>query len=154
MPINPASRSLKEKLLENFEKRGCVVRKIHRHGEIYSINSKRVNIRCRTKHKTVNDSRLFWYSFDFNLANDVDFVIFITTNEDFFVIMKPSVLVAIKDKLYPFKRNESARTFYIDWDELNLLHRDGRIDIGKHHGSFSSEDLNLPQELILTKNQK
>src|SRR5579863_9380761 len=136
MPINRESRVLKEKLLANFENKAAVVRKIHRHGEVYYINSKRVNIRCRTKHKLVKDARHFWYSFDFNLEKDVDLVIFITASADSFIILKPSVLVNIKDKVYPFKSKDSARTFDIDWDYLVLLHREGWLDLAKYHGSF------------------
>jgi hypothetical protein len=149
MPINPESRKLKINFFENLRKHGCVVRRVSGSGEIYTVNSKRINIRCTTKHKTDKfSSRLFWYSYDFSLNDRLDYVIFIMTNEDYFIFMDIEFLNENLEYLYVVKRKNSIRTFSIDWDNLELVCRNKRINIAKYHASLSEDDKDLPVKIF------
>jgi hypothetical protein len=148
MPINKTSKELKTSLIINLEKHYGVVKKISTYGEVYDINGKRINIRCRTKSNSINESRLFWYSFNYSLADRVDYVLYMMTTSEYFILFPVAFLEEIKSSLYHLNDNPSTKTFYIDWDQLLLLHKDGVKSISDYHKSFSVEDPNFPTEFI------
>ena len=154
MPINNVSRQLKQNFIQHLKLQCGNVKKIHSGGELYSVNSQVLNIRCRTKEKVENGSRLFWYSFNYNLINsNVRYAVFITTTEEYFILLPIEVLSQLKERMYEARSNPSTRTFYIDWDELVLILKDGTYRIGKYYRSFSKDDKELPTELMIKGNR-
>jgi hypothetical protein len=116
--------------LDNFifklESLGYTVKQIRTKPQIYTINGSLVNIRSRGKAKqTANRDRLFWYDIAFSVLKEVKWVIYLTTGDDNFVMLRSSVLESLKDRMYPNKKHVGKGVFSINWDESTIELSDG-----------------------------
>ena len=136
-----------EEKLEGFINKlaslGYRVTEVRKKPQIYSINGELVNIRSRGKSKEpVDGSRLFWYSVAFSVLQDVKWVIYITTESDYFVMLPGSFLESLKDRMYPDKSKAGVGVFDIDWDSMTIELKQGeRISIDDYyHNLIHLED--------------
>ncbi len=136
-----------EEKLEGFINKlaslGYRVTEVHKKPQIYSINGELVNIRSRGRTKeTADGSRLFWYSVAFSVLQDVKWVIYITTESDYFVMLPSSFLEILKDRMYPDRSKAGVGVFDIDWDSMTIELKQGeRISIDYYyHNLIHLED--------------
>ncbi len=127
-----------EEKLEGFISKlallGYRTREVRKKPQIYSINGEPVNIRCRGKSRGTADGRRFWYSIAFSVLQEVSWVIYITTESDYFVMLPSNFLNSLKDLMYPDRRNTEIGVFDIDWDSLEIVLRQGeRISINEYY---------------------
>jgi len=136
-----------EEKLEGFINKlaslGYRVTKVSKKPQIYSIDGELVNIRSRGKAKeTADGSRLFWYSVAFSVLQDVQWVIYLMTESDYFVMLPSSFLESLKERMYPDESNAGVGVFDIDWDGLAIeLKQSERIPIDDYyHNLIHPED--------------
>ena len=127
----------KEKLegfVNKLESLGYEVRAVRKKPQIYSINGKLVNIRSRGKSReTADGSRRFWYSITFDVLQEVEWVIYLTTDPDYFVMFPCNFLRSHKDKMYPDRSKAGVGVFDIDWDNLKIDLKGKRISIDDYY---------------------
>ena len=114
---------------------GYRVREVSKKPQIYSINDELVNIRSRGKPRvTADGNKSFWYSIAFSALRKVKWVIYITTNSDYFVMLPSSFLDNLKNRMYPDESKAETRVFDIDWDSLAIeLSQGERISIREYY---------------------
>ena len=114
---------------------GYRVREVSKKPQIYSINDELVNIRSRGKPRvTAGGNKSFWYSIAFSALRKVKWVIYITTNSDYFVMLPSSFLDNLKNRMYPDESKAETRVFDIDWDSLAIeLSQGERISIREYY---------------------
>ena len=114
---------------------GYRVREVSKRPQIYSINDELVNIRSRGKPRvTADGNKSFWYSIAFSALRKVKWVIYITTNSDYFVMLPSSFLDNLKNRMYPDESKAETRVFDIDWDSLAIeLSQGERISIREYY---------------------
>ena len=114
---------------------GYGVREVRKNPQIYSINDELVNIRSRGKPRvTADGNKSFWYSIAFSVLRKVKWVIYITTNSDYFVMLPSSFLDNLKNRMYPDESKAETRVFNIDWDSLAIeLSQGERISIREYY---------------------
>lgn len=121
----------KEKLEDFINKLALLGFRVELHKkkpQIYSINGERVNIRSRGKSKEIAGGRGFWYNVAFRVLQRVEWVIYLTTDSDHFVMLCSSFLESLKDRMYLDRKNAGVRVFDIDWTEGYLVLKDGRLE--------------------------
>ena len=107
---------------------GYRVTEVRKKPQIYSINGELVNICSRGRaKKTVGGNRLFWYSVAFSVLQDVKWVIYMTTESDYFVMLPSSFLESLKDHMYPDRSKAGVGVFDIDWDNTTIELKQGEI---------------------------
>jgi len=119
------------------------VKKVHKKPQIYSVNDVLVNIRSRGKSKeTADGNRRFWYSVAFSVLQDVKWVIYMTTEPGYFVMLPSSFLESLKDRMYPDESKTGVGVFDIDWDSMTIdLKQSERISIDDYyHNLIHSKD--------------
>jgi len=102
-----------------------------------------VNIRSRGKSReTADESRRFWYSITFSVLQEVKWVIYLTTDSDYFVMFPSNLLESFKDRMYPDRSKAGVGVFDIDWDNLTIDLKQGeRISIDDYyHNLIHLED--------------
>lgn len=114
---------------------GYKVTEVQKKPQIYSINGELVNIRSRGESKeTVDGSRLFWYSVAFSVLQDAKWVIYMTTEPDYFIMLPSSFLESLKDRMYPDSSKAGVGVFDIDWDSMMIELKQGeRISIDDYY---------------------
>ena len=114
---------------------GYRVREVSKKPQIYSINDELVNIRSRGKPRvTADGNKSFWYSIAFSALRKVKWVIYITTNSDYFVMLPSGFLDGFKGRMYTDRRNTEIGVFDIDWDSLAIeLSQGERIPIREYY---------------------
>ncbi len=128
MTQNIQAKESLEGFINKLMSLGYRVTKVSKKPQIYSINGELVNIRSRGKSKEPADgSRLFWYSVAFSVLQDVKWVIYITTDSDYFFMFPSSFLESLKDRMYPDRRNAGVGVFDIDWDNEMIVLKEGEI---------------------------
>lgn len=137
--------SQSEEKLEGFinklASRGYRIEEVRKKPQIYSINGELVNIRSRGKHKEASIGRLFWYNVAFNVLHEVKWVIYLTTESDYFIKFPSSFLENLKDHMYPDKSNAGVGVFDIDWDnEMIVLKQGERVSIKNYYHNLIDED--------------
>lgn len=117
---NPAKQKL-EGFISELKTLGYTVEPVHKKPQIYSINGSLVNIRSRGKIRQSDRSgRSFWYSVTFGVLKEVKWVIYLTTEADYFVMVPSSLLESLKDKMYPDKSKAATGIFDINWDDSTI----------------------------------
>jgi hypothetical protein len=135
-----------EEKLEGFISKlaslGYRVREVRKKPQIYSINDEPVNIRCRGKSRITSDgSRLFWYSVAFSVLQEVNWVIYIATESDYFVMLPSNFLNSLKDRMYPDRSKTETGVFDIDWDSLAIeLSQGERISINEYYHNLLEKE--------------
>ena len=122
---------------------GYRVTEVQKRPQIYSINGELVNIRSRGKSReTADGSGLFWYSVAFSVLQDAKWVIYITTEPDYFIMLPSSFLESFKDRMYPDRSKAGVGVFDIDWDSMMIELKHGeRISIDDYyHNLIHLED--------------
>lgn len=127
-----------EEKLEGFVTKlvslGYEVIEIRKKPQIYSIDGKLVNIRSRGKSKQTTHGRQFWYSVHFSVLQEVRWVIYLTTDSDYFMMFPSSFLESLKERMYPDRRNAEVGVFDIDWDNEMIVLKQGEvIGIGEYY---------------------
>ncbi len=143
MTRNIEAKEKLEDFISKLESLGYEVREVSKKPQIYSINGELVNIRSRGKSKeTADGSTLFWYSIAFSVLQYVKWVIYLTTESDYFVMLPSSFLESLKDRMYPDRKNAGVGVFDIDWDGLMIELKQGeRISIDDYyHNLIHLED--------------
>lgn len=143
------SSQAKEKLegfINKLASLGYVVREVRKKPQIYSINDELVNIRSRGKFRvTSNGNRRFWYSVTFSVLQYVKWVIYITTESDYFFMLPSSFLESLRDRMYPDRSKAGVGVFDIDWDNMTIdLKQDKRISIDDYYHNFNHKE-NYPR---------
>ena len=138
------SSQSKEKLegfINQLASLGYRIEEVRKKPQIYSINDELVNIRSRSKHKEASYGRLFWYSIAFSVLQEVKWVIYLTTESDYFVMFPSSFLDRLKDRMYPDRSKAGVRVFDIDWDDLTIDLKQGeRVSIRDYYHNLIDED--------------
>lgn len=121
----------KEKLedfINKLESLECEVREVNKKPQIYSINGELVNIRSRGRSKRIAGGTGFWYNVSFSVLEEVNSVIYLMTDSDYFVKFPSSFLERLKDRMYPDSKNVGVRVFDIDWTEGYLVLKGGELE--------------------------
>ena len=134
-----------EEKLEGFINKlaslGYRVREARKKPQIYSINDELVNIRSRGKSQETTYGRRFWYSVTFSVLQYVKWVIYITTDSDYFFMFPSSFLESLKDRMYPDRKNAGVGVFDLDWDnEMIVLRQGDVIRIGEYNHNLIYQD--------------
>jgi hypothetical protein len=120
---------------------GYEISEVRKKPQTYNINGKLVNIRSRGKIKqTADGSRLFWYSVAFSVLKEVDWVIYLMTEANYFVMLPSSFLLSMKDYMYPDKNKAGVGVFDIDWDSLVIELRGKRPSIKDYYRNLSHKE--------------
>jgi len=107
---------------------GYTVSEISKKPQVYSINGKSVNIRSRGKSVQLADgSRVFWYSIAFSVIPIVDFVIYLMTSPDYFIMVPSQFLGNLKEYMYPDYSKNGVGIFTINWDSLEIQLKHGQV---------------------------
>lgn len=118
--------------------------------QIYIINSKLVNLRCRSKEREMSEGskiledRAYWYSISFNVLQEVDWVIYLMTTSDYFIMLPSSFLNDIKERMYCDYSKKDVGIFDINWDGLLIELKDGVVDISHYYHNLLDES-NYPK---------
>ena len=139
MNRNTQAKEKKEDFINKLESLGYRVTEVRKKPQIYSINGELVNIRSRSKSKKpAGGNRLFWYSIAFSVLQEVKWVIYITTEPDYFVMLPSSFLDSLKDRMYPDRNKADVGVFDIDWDGLAIELKQGeRISIYEYYQNLT-----------------
>ena len=134
-----------EEKLEGFINKlaslGYRVTEVYRKPQIYSINGELVNIRSRGKSKETTHGRQFWYSVTFSVLQEVRWVIYLTTDSDYFMMFPSSFLESLKERMYPDKKNAGVGVFDIDWDNEMIVLKEGEIiRIGEYYHNLRDRE--------------
>jgi len=71
------------------------------------------------------------------VLQDVSWVIYITTESDYFAMIPGSFLESIKDRMYPDRSRAGVGVFDIDWDSMTIELKQGeRISISDYYHSL------------------
>jgi len=141
MTRNTQAEEKLEGFISKLESLGYRVREVQKKPQIYSINGELVNIRSRSKHKEASIGRLFWYSIAFNVLHEVKWVIYLTTESDYFIKFPSSFLENLKDRMYPDRNKAGVGVFDIDWDNLMIVLKQGEtIRINEYYHNLIDED--------------
>ncbi len=125
-----------EGLLRGLALSGHTVREVSKKPQVYSIDGHLVNIRSRGKlRRAAEGDRQFWYSVAFSVLEKVQWVIFMTTEANYFVMLPSDFLDSLKDRMYPDRSTEGLKgVFDIDWDQLEMVLRGGeRVSINDYY---------------------
>ncbi len=77
---------------------------------------------------------LFWYSVAFSVLQDAKWVIYMTTEPDYFIMLPSSFLESLKDRMYPDRSKAGVGVFDIDWDSMMIELKQGeRISIDDYY---------------------
>ncbi len=135
MTGNVQAKEKLEDFINKLASSGYEVSEVSKKPQMYSINGELVNIRSRGKSKeTADGSSLFWYSVAFSVLEDVKWVIYLTTESDYFVMFPSSFLESLKDRVYPDSKNAGVGVFDIDWDSMMIELKQGeRISIDDYY---------------------
>lgn len=106
---------------------GYRTREVSKKPQIYSIDDGLVNIRSRAKHRNAWYGRSFWYDISFSVLREVKWVIYLTTDWDYFVKLPSSFLESIKDRMYLPRNKARVGVFDIDWDNLMIVLKQGEL---------------------------
>jgi len=131
-----------EDFIDKLASLGYEISEVRKRPQTYNINGKLVNIRSRGKIKqTADGSRLFWYSIAFSVLEEVDWVIYLMTEANYFVMLPSSFLLSMKDYMYPDKNKAGVGVFDIDWDSLVIELKGKRLSINDYyHNLIHKED--------------
>jgi hypothetical protein len=120
---------------------GYGVREVRKNPQIYSINDELVNIRSRSKHRNAAYGRSFWYDISFSVLHEVKWVIYLTTESDYFVKLPSSFLESIKDRMYLPRNKAGVGVFDIDWDNLKIVLKQGElISIDRYYNNLIEQE--------------
>ena len=116
---------------------GYRVREVSEKPQIYSINDRLVNIRSRSRHRNAAHGRSFWYDVSFSILHEVDWVIYLTTEPDYFLKLPSTFLEGIKDRMYLPRNKAGVGVFDIDWDNLKIVLKQGElINIDRYYNNL------------------
>jgi hypothetical protein len=118
MAVNQAKQKLNG-FISELQSSGHTVIKSSKKGQIYSINGRRWNIRSRSKSEKIKGERVFWYDISSNILNEVEGVIYLTTESYCFAMIPSEKLETLKDRMY--KRDLSKGIFTLNWDASGIL---------------------------------
>ena len=134
MTRNVQAEEKLEGFINKLASSGYRVTEVHRKPQIYSINGELVNIRSRGKSKETTHGRRFWYSVTFSVLQEVRWVIYLTTDSDYFMMFPSSFLESLKERMYPDRKNAGVGVFDIDWDNEMIVLKEGEvIRIGEYY---------------------
>lgn len=119
----------RESFISKLTSSGCIIQNVK--SREYIIDGKKVNIRCRNKEKTISGNKCFWYSVEFNVLEEVDYVIYLTP--DSYIRFPSDFLRKIKDRMYRPHDGRYMGVFDIDCDDLSIILKNGREDIDKYY---------------------
>jgi len=117
-----------EDFINKLESMGCEVKPVSKKPQIYRINGELVNIRSRGKSKRVAGGTGFWYNVSFSVLEEVNSVIYLMTDSDYFVKFPSSFLERLEDRMYPDSKNVGVGVFDIDWTEGYLVLKGGELE--------------------------
>lgn len=117
---SPSDKKL-EDFINRLTSKGYNVQPGPKKPQIYIIDGKPVNIRCRGKSKTIADGRGFWYSVSFNVLREVKGVVYITTGPDYLFMFPSNFLESLKDRMYQDKSKAGVGIFDLDWDKQEMI---------------------------------
>lgn len=98
--------------------------------QIYAINNKLINIRA-TANIRENTSGVvtLWYDVSENILEQVDYIAYLTTTPDYFVLIPSEFLANLYQDMYVASDKEYARSFMVDWDACFLLLKQRCVDV-------------------------
>ena len=141
MGHSEAAEDKREEFLDKLVSLGYSVEQVSKRPQLYKIDGRRVNIRSRSIARDAYSSRRFWYDVNTNVLKDVDLVIYLTTEPDYFVMMPSAFLDDLVDRMYTAKGRGSARVFDINWDQLTIVLQDGEeVDINRFYHNLKNEE--------------
>jgi hypothetical protein len=134
MAQNMQAEEKLEGFINKLESLGYRVTEYGRKPQIFSISGELVNIRSRGKAKETTHGRHFWYSVTFSVLQEVRWVIYLTTDSDYFMMFPSRFLENLKERMYPDRKNARVGVFDIDWDnEMIVLNQGELICISEYY---------------------
>jgi hypothetical protein len=138
---NITTKQKLDDFISKLESRNYNVELVSKKPQIYVIDDHRVNIRCRGKSRVTTYGRSFWYSITFNILQEVEWVIYITTSSDYFFMFPSTFLNSVKDRMYPATQKAGVGVFDLDWDNESIVLRHGDlIHISEYYHNLVHED--------------
>ncbi len=128
MPRNVQAKEKLEGFIDKLVSKGCEVRAVRKRPQIYSINGKLFNIRSRGMSKKIGGGTGFWYSVSFSVLQEVNGIIYLMTNSDYFIMLRSNFLEQLKDRMYLDRSKPNVGVFDIDWTEGYLVLKGGELE--------------------------
>ncbi|HLA63165.1 MAG TPA: hypothetical protein VK610_01970 [Rhodothermales bacterium] len=137
---NPdAAAEKRDAFIAKLKDLGYKVDQIKRKPVTYRINGKRVNVRVRDIPADTVATR-FWYDLSTSVLDDVDYVAYLTTSLDYFVMMPSGFLKGVSERMSTRPKHPNKRVFYLDWDRLELELTGGeRISFNSYYHNLKDE---------------
>jgi hypothetical protein len=127
--------------VDKLDSLGYKVEPVSNRPQIFSIDDKLVNIRCRGKSKMIADGRGFWYSISFDILQKVKWVIYITTTSEYFFMFPSTFLENHKESMYQDNNKAGVGVFDLDWDNEMIILKQGEvIPIREYYQNLVNED--------------
>ncbi len=139
---SPDCRTKVNQFIANLKPLGYSVTKFAKMPQVYSIDGRLVNVRCRRKARITDSygSRSFWYDVSFRVLNEVDWVLYLMTEPSYFVNFPAAYLSQLSDQMYAPSRSRIKGVFDIRWDDLTLGLRDTEVDISAFAGDLMNRE--------------
>jgi hypothetical protein len=137
---NPeAAAKKRDAFVNKLTSLGYKVVSIKRNPVIYRVNNKLVNIRVRDIPADTCTTR-FWYDLSTSVLNEVDYIAYLTTTPDYFIMMPSGFLKNISERMSTRPKHPNKRVFYLDFDSLKLELIGGeRISINSYYHNLINE---------------
>lgn len=138
---NPkAAAEKREAFVNKLASLGYKVELIKQKPVTYRINGKRVNVRVRDIPADSAATR-FWYDLSTSVLDEVDYVAYLTTTPDYFVMMPSGFLAGVADRMSTRPKHPNKRVFYLDWDSLDLELSGGeRVSVRDYYHNLLDKD--------------
>lgn len=120
---------------------GYEVAQVSKKPQVYRINGELVNIRSRGKSRETAHGRQFWYSVAFSVLHEVKWVIYITTDPDYFFKFPSGFLENLKGSMYPDKSKAGVGIFDIDWDNEKIVLKNEETDISEYYCNLKNKEV-------------
>lgn len=109
--------------------------------KIYSIDGKLMNVRSTINvREDRNGVQNFWYDVSENVLDRVDYLVYLTTTSDFFVLIPSEFMNRNFQFMYISNSNEYARSFMIDWDSCDMVMKDKRVNVIQFYQDLIHEE--------------
>lgn len=128
--------------IETFASRlttlGAKIQEYEKRPQVFIIDGKKANMRCRNKERIISGNRSFWYSISFDVLEGVDCVIYLLKGG--FITLPPKFLSEIKDRLYYPRSGRNMGVFDIDEERLSIILQGGEEDIDSYYHLYPSNE--------------
>jgi hypothetical protein len=109
--------------------------------QVYRIDGKRVNVRSTVNiREEAHGVITIWYDVSEGVLSEVDYVAYITTTPDYFVLIPSDFLAGVYDEMYHANGKAGTRSFILNWDRCTMEVRDRAVDLMPYYHNLLLED--------------